>query len=197
MQINFYHIKYFEKFKLIPKLISGIFNKSKRNMLVLTEDQKQLTLIDNLLWSFSPLAFPPHATYADPYPEKQAILIDLFTNIIIDKNLSSIDQKDETDKKGDQSSIDTRDNIIANNASILTMLNPIENIEQKNMDILRNLTNLVIILDSEDINNNQKSLRGNFEYYQQNNYSIKYITQNQNYNFIEEELEILLKEINI
>lgn len=63
-EVNFYKIEDTSFLKIFPKLIEAIVAKNNKVM-ILTKDQEQTKLIDELLWLYSQLSFLPHATFQD------------------------------------------------------------------------------------------------------------------------------------
>jgi DNA polymerase-3 subunit chi len=85
-EVNFYQIEEAEFGKVFPKLIETIVGSGNR-VLIYDKDEKRISDIDNLLWTYAQLAFIPHATYRDGIKEENAVYI---TNNIKDNpNCSS------------------------------------------------------------------------------------------------------------
>jgi DNA polymerase-3 subunit chi len=59
--------------KVFPKIIEGVVNKGNKVHILCGAEQVQE--LDDLLWTYEQLSFLPHATYQDPKPLEQPIII--------------------------------------------------------------------------------------------------------------------------
>jgi DNA polymerase-3 subunit chi len=73
-EVYFYHSAKFPVEKTIAKLVEKIYGL-KQNIVIFCQDHNLVTIIDDLLWSYSTKTFLAHATFSDPMPEKQPIYI--------------------------------------------------------------------------------------------------------------------------
>lgn len=62
--------------KAFPRLIETIVRKGHK-IKILCNVLEEMQYFDNILWTFSSLAFIPHGTALDPDPDKQPVLLTL------------------------------------------------------------------------------------------------------------------------
>lgn len=80
MQVNYY----FTENQFIVKSFCQLAEKSLQSFnktLVVTNDHEMMTILDKALWTYSKSKFVPHATFEDPMPEAQPILLYDASNI--------------------------------------------------------------------------------------------------------------------
>jgi len=73
-EISFYHMTRNSLEEVLPRLLEKVLETGMRAMVV-TDNEMSLQTLDKVLWTYTPLAFLPHGTPHDPFPEKQPILL--------------------------------------------------------------------------------------------------------------------------
>lgn len=73
-EVYFYHSAKFPVEKTLAKLVEKIYGL-KQNIVIYCQDPTLVSIVDDLLWSYSTKTFLAHATLSDPLPEKQPIYI--------------------------------------------------------------------------------------------------------------------------
>jgi len=73
-EVYFYHSNNFPLERTLAKLVEKIYDL-KQNIVIYCQDNNLVQILDDLLWSYSTKTFIPHATSADPLPEKQPVYI--------------------------------------------------------------------------------------------------------------------------
>lgn len=74
MRFDFYHLQKRPMEKVLPLLAEKIFNSGLRAV-VLTPSKEKVDYIDNLLWTYNPDSWLPHACYKDDNQDMQPIWI--------------------------------------------------------------------------------------------------------------------------
>lgn len=65
--------------KVLPKLLESVIAKGN-NVHILCENDEQVKVLDDYLWTYEQLSFLPHATYQDDLLEKQPIVLSVNDN---------------------------------------------------------------------------------------------------------------------
>ncbi len=73
MLVDFYHLEASTLERVLPSICEKVLASGERLLLVAEEDQ--LGRFDELLWSYAPDSFIPHARRERPNPEQQPILL--------------------------------------------------------------------------------------------------------------------------
>lgn len=96
--VNFYEVNSSNYDVVICKLLLKCY-ESKKNTLVIFENNEKMEQIDKTLWSYTQKEFIPHATMHDLYPQKQPILLSTeYNNINNSKILVLISSNIKTEE---------------------------------------------------------------------------------------------------
>lgn len=85
-EIVFYNITNPDFEKSVCRIIAEIYHND-RPLFVKVPDTSHQNSINDVLWTYAQHAFIPHGSIADPYPEKQPVLI---SHLYENKNMSEI-----------------------------------------------------------------------------------------------------------
>lgn len=78
-EVSFYHLSKYHITKALPKLLEKV-NQSGKNCLVVCNDEHEMKVLDDVIWTFASRSFVPHGTINDLKPEIQPILLSTTTD---------------------------------------------------------------------------------------------------------------------
>ncbi|MGK6355060.1 DNA polymerase III subunit chi [Sphingomonas sp. DT-207] len=74
MQVDFYHLTHQPLDRVLPRIAERVLEQGGR-LLVVAESEEQRARVDQLLWSYTPESFLPHAQAGGGFDAEQPVLI--------------------------------------------------------------------------------------------------------------------------